>query len=398
MDFHPKFYFFALAATGWGISGSDRIFIEFARIWSKKKPVKIFVWREGYQMCQRQQLTGSNISYQISSMEPWYKFGFIANYFARVIEGIKTGLILKVANPESSVLYSASEFWMDSLPALILKLRYPKIKWVAAWFQTAPKPWVGFTEGERVNTYRLRAFLYWFAQLPIKPLIEKFADFILVNNEEEKKQFSNPNRLNKVIVVLGAVDVKKIRKWKLEIGDLPKVYDACFQGRFHPQKGVLELIDIWEKVVKKLPNAKLVMIGDGPLRKQVESRIKNYELRENILLTGYMFDGEEKYRIFSQSKLAVHPAFYDSGGMAAAEAMAFGIPAVGFDLTSFKSYYPKGMMKIKIGDLNTFAKVVLNLLNSSYERKKLGQQALSMIRNNWSWDLRAKGVLKKISL
>ena len=57
-------------------------------------------------------------------------------------------------------------------------------------------------------------------------------------------------------------------------GPKSKKYDAVFIGRFHPQKGVLELIDIWKRVVNKKPQAKLAMIGDGPLMKKVQLKIK----------------------------------------------------------------------------------------------------------------------------
>ena len=128
----------------------------------------------------------------------------------------------------------------------------------------------------------------------------------------------------------------------------------------------------------------------------VKGKVKREKLEKNIALTGYLFDGEEKYKIFSQSRLVVHPAFYDSGGMAAAEAMVFGIPTVGFDLKAFKSYYPQGMMKVKIGDLNSFAKVIIKLLDDPRLATKIGGQALEMIEKNWSWDKRAAQVFNQI--
>ena len=213
-----------------------------------------------------------------------------------------------------------------------MKVRYPKIKWVATWYQTAPNPFVGYAEGDRAKKYRLSALLYWLSQLPIKPLISVFADFVLVNNEEEKKQFPKLNSKKRIIVVYGAVDLERITNYKLEFKNLPKVYDAVFQGRFHPQKGAVELIEIWKKVVDKNKNAKLAMIGDGPLMDDIKLQITNYKLEKNIKLFGYVFDGIKKYKIFSQSKIVVHPAFYDSGGMASAEAMAFGLPCIGFNL------------------------------------------------------------------
>ncbi|HCB22829.1 hypothetical protein A3H81_01585 [Candidatus Daviesbacteria bacterium RIFCSPLOWO2_02_FULL_38_18] len=374
-----KIYIFALAAAGQGISGGDRIFIEFARRWSKEIPVTIYLWEQGFQMCQRQHLEISNVKFLISEMESWKRLGFIINYFARIIEGIRLGLTTKLENSKDTIVYSASEFWMDSLPALILQLRFSKIKWAAAWYQTAPSPLKGFSG----------ALPYWLVQLPIKPLINRFANFVLVNNDEEKKQFHN------AVVVLGAIDLQKIKIWKSKYKNLPKIYDAVFQGRFHPQKGVLELIDIWKLVIAKKPDAKLVMIGDGPLMESVKLEVKKEKLENNIKLTGYLFDGKEKYRIFSQSKVVVHPAFYDSGGMASYEAMAFDLPCVGFNLSSYSSYYPKGMEKAPEGDLKLFADKILQLLVDKKLYGKVAGNAYQLVAN-MTWDKRARQILDQV--
>ena len=50
-------------------------------------------------------------------------------------------------------------------------------------------------------------------------------------------------------------------------------------------------------------------------------------------------------RIFKDSKIVLHAAIYDSGGMAACEAMACELPGVSFDLPALKTCYPKGMFK-----------------------------------------------------
>jgi glycosyltransferase involved in cell wall biosynthesis len=389
-------HFFALAALGAGLSGSDRIFIEFARRWSKEFPIDIHLWKEGYEMCRRQTLSGKNINFKISNMKPWSNFGFSVNYFARILEGVRLGFKVNLDNSKSTLLYSASDFWMDSLPCFILKLRFPRIKWIATWYQTAPNPFKGFTEGDREKKYRLNALFYWLSQLPIKPLISGLSDFVLVNNEEERHQFSKQDAKGKVKVVLGAVDVQKINKWILKRGNVLKIYDAVFQGRLHAQKGPVELVEIWKKVVDKKKDAKLAVIGDGPLKRSMKIRIKKLKLENNIKLFGYVFDGSVKYNIFSKSKIVVHPAFYDSGGMAAAEAMAFGLPCVGFNLKSYRSYYPKGMLKVRIGDLKTFAENVLELLSDQEYRNRIGKQAFDMINKSWSWDQRAKEILEYV--
>lgn len=391
-----KIHIFALAAHGVGLSGSDRIFIEFARRWSQELQVNIFLWTEGREMCQTQHLEGQNINFVVSSMTPWKNLGFMINYFARIFEGIKLGLTLRLANSTDNLLYSASDFWMDTLPCFILKIRFPKVKWVATWYQTAPNPFTGYAEGQRETKYRFRALLYWLSQFPIQPIISRFADFVLVNNESERQQFPSLGKNGKVLVVLGAVDVTKIRKWIAQTGKIPKVYDGIFQGRFHPQKGVVELIKIWKKVVDRNKNAKLAMFGNGPLMEDVKLKINKLNLDKNIKLFGYVFDGPKKYTVFSQSKVVVHPAFFDSGGMASAEAMAFGLPCVGFDLKSYTSYYPKGMVKVKIGDLDEFAGEILKLISDNKHREKIGREASDMINKHWSWDQRAREVLNYV--
>lgn len=384
---NQKIYIFALAAQGEGISGSDRIFIEFARYWSLKNRLEIFVFEDGHKMCFKQGLDLSKIKFCILTK---------AGYIARIFKGIKIGLTLKLENNESVIVYSASEFWMDSLPAFILKLRFPRIKWLAAWYQTAPNPLKGFTEDNINHRDRIGAFIYFLVQLPIKLLIKRFAGFVLVNNNNEKKVFPVHDKRGKAVVVLGAVDLERIKKWKKKNKKTEKIFDAVFQGRFHFQKGVLELIDIWKMVVNENKYAKLVMIGDGPLKKNVELRIKNLELSDNIILTGYLFDGEEKYRIFSQSKMVVHPSFYDSGGMASLEAMAFGLPCVGFNLSSFKHYYPKGMIKVKTGNLAGFADKILQLLSDKQLYRMMQKETEALISKDSSWKNRARQILDQV--
>jgi glycosyltransferase involved in cell wall biosynthesis len=390
-------HIFAYAALGKGLSGGDRIFIEFARRWSLRNKVKIYLWREGYQICKKQNLTNSKVQFKISLMEPWWRMGFMVNYFARIIQGVYIAFSIKIENNSDTIIYSASEFWMDAIPAFISKKRFPQIKWAAAWYQTAPNPLVGFSQKDRKNKYRFNALAYWLMQWPMKKLITNFSDFVIVNNEEERKEFKDLDKKKRVIICLGAVDLESVKKFQKNNRGLSKIYDAVFQGRFHPQKGVLELIDIWKQVVSKKPEATLVMIGDGPLMKKVRQKINDENLAKNIKVLGFVFDGDKKYRIFSQSKIVLHPAFYDSGGMAAAEAMAFGLPAIGFNLPAYESYYPQGMVKVKIGSIEEFAKTIEKLLVNKAYYKEFSTSAQEMINKSWSWDNRAETILSKIN-
>ncbi len=379
-----------MASHGTGLSGGDRIFIEFAKRWSKHHQITIVTWTEGIAMMQRQGLKeNSNLDFFRIHVP---QVSFLLSYIYRIVASLWQSVSFRIDQPEKTIIYSSSEFWMDSLPCAVLKLRYPQLKWAATWYQTAPSPLKGFSGGVRQQAYRLNAFMLWATQLPIKPLLNKFADNVLVNNELEKLIFPNKH----TVVVLGAVDTDQIKLYLKRHPGGQKKYTAIFQGRFHPQKGVIELVDIWQMVVSQNKNAKLAMIGDGPLMREVKKRIKTLGLEKNIDLVGYLFDGEQKYKLFSQSLMVVHPAFFDSGGMATAEAMAFGIPAVGFDLPAYSTYYPVGLIKAPVGDLNAFANEILSLLKDSSRRNILGFKAGKFIHSSYSWDHRTSQILRQI--
>lgn len=389
------FHIITMSTYGKGLSGGDRIWIELSKRLGKKFPVFVYLWEEGKAIAEREGL--KDVNFVLWSAKRWARFGFFIDYFARIFIAIFNSLFLKLDNSSSTIIYSASEFWQDSLPSFILKLRYPKIKWIAAWYQTAPNPFKGFKENGVLNILpNLRVLLYWFVQQLVKPLIQKYSDFVFVTSEPDRQQFVGQQHQDKVIVIKGGVDLDKVEFFQAKYKNLPKIYDAVFQGRFHPQKGVIELIDIWKRVVEKRPDAKLAMIGDGPLMEEVKSRVTNNQLTNSVILFGYVFDGPKKYKIFSQSKVVIHPAFYDSGGMAAAEAMAFGLPGVSFDLDALKTYYPSGMVKVPIGDIDKFSEQIIHLLTDQKFYEHLKKQALTLIHKNWSWDSLTERVLNKL--
>jgi len=136
------------------------------------------------------------------------------------------------------------------------------------------------------------------------------------------------------------------------------------------------------------------MIGSGPLEADVKTKVDKLGLSSNIELLGFR-DGNEKYEVFKLSKIVVHPATYDSGGMSACEAMAWGLPGVSFDLEALKTYYPKGMVKTPCYDKQEFAENILRLLDGGYMYDRLSKDALGWARE-WGWEVRSREILEKV--
>jgi len=298
-------------------------------------------------------------------------------------------------------VYSSSDFWPDSLPAFFMKIKNPKLIWIAGYYLSAPNPFAENSPYKGKDFYR--GLFYWLTQLPAFYIIREFADYVFVTSKPDVNKFvTNKRGKAKVVVIQGGVDTTEAKKYLTRVNrkdslkrSMAKKYAACFVGRFHYQKGVLDLIDIWKKVCQKQPKAKLAMIGIGPLEGKIKEKIKKAKLDKNIDLLGFK-DGKEKYQIFKQSKLILHPATYDSGGMAAAEGMAWGLPGVSFDLQALKTYYPKGMIKTPEEDLDKFAQNVTKLLEDRHFYADTSREAIDLIHQVWDWDVRARKVFQQV--
>ncbi len=373
-------------------SGGDTIFLQFIKNWQKKIDITVIGSAESKRLLRRYQLKPKFIqSDSINNNCYPTTLNIILHCFRRTFKAFKIFLKHKKIFKESEYCYTASDFIPDFIFGLLYKSVNPKGEWFCAQYLFAPSP---SDKNTPYRTQPLKGFLYYFFQKITKKLANKYADIIFITSEPDKKYFPG----KKVIVVQGGVDITSSEKYLKSNKVKPvssRQFDAVFIGRLHPQKGVLELVDIWKIVVNKIPSAKLALIGDGQLKKDLESKIKEYKLNKNITLFGFR-SGEKKYKIFKESKIVLHPAIYDSGGMAVAEAMAWGLPGVSFDLESLKTYYPEGMLKSPLNNYQHFAGNIIRLLKDKKLYNQISSEALKLIRNKWDWSKRSQKIYNQI--
>lgn len=387
-----RLHIIANAALGPGLSGGDRIFIELARRAARKGyAVNVFVWEEGLAMCKRNCL--ENVNYIVWPARSFAKFGLPLSYLLRTIKGCIRAFRHECDN-DNCVIYSASDFWPDSLPGFLMSRKLRGSKWIGSLYSFAPNPLskAGRRYVKGIGSL-IKYLLYYLSQKPAYWLIKKYADMVFVTNEPDRSKFVTRNRsIDRIVAVKGGVDLELLVRIP---APKEKKHDAIFIGRIVPQKGVLELIEIWRLVCEKKRDARLALYGDGPLMEKVKERIKRYNLENNIDLFGFV-DGISKVEGIKASKIVVHPSVYDSGGMAAAEAMACGLPGVSFDIEALRTYYPKGMLKAPIGNYERFANLVVKLLvdRRLYEKTKMDALELA---HEWGWEIVIENILREIT-
>ena len=385
-------YFLSVSYLESGLSGGDRILVEFLRFWGKAFQRYVVAAEDFFVLLKKERV---NVEKEIVLL-PQKKYdidtitGRIIYVFERLIKDIQWQK-KRYTYQKGDIVYSSSDFWPDFLPALLMKLRNPKLIWIAGFYLFAPKPW------DKNSPYKgkhfIKGLLYYLTQLPAYFFIKRYADIVFVTSEPDRAKFVTKKRPSeRVMVIQGFVCMHEIRPLLEKFRDEPKEFDGCFMGRLHYQKGCLELLLIWKRVLEKKPNARLAIIGDGPLREEMEKRVKELGIEKNVKFFGTLL-GEEKYRVFARSRVMLHPATYDSGGMSMAEGMAFGLPGVSFDLEALKTYYPRGVIKTLCYDLDAFADNILRLLEDKSLYQHLSNEARKLIYTVWDNEKRSKELL-----
>jgi len=100
-----------------------------------------------------------------------------------------------------------------------------------------------------------------------------------------------------------------------------------FVGRLGREKNVFFLLDAFEAILKVVPESKLLIIGDGPERRNMEKIVAKKGLKESVIFTGYL----DKVRVFtalSCAELLLFPSKTETQGLSIVEGLCMGTPAV----------------------------------------------------------------------
>ncbi|KKL89618.1 hypothetical protein LCGC14_1912890 [marine sediment metagenome] len=140
---------------------------------------------------------------------------------------------------------------------------------------------------------------------------------------------------DKLQTILNAIDLKLINKKKKEkISMYNKLFDNVniikfiTIGRLVDQKGHNYLIGSFLKVKKRVPNSKLIIIGDGTLRQKLEMQIKKGGLKDDVLLLGFK---ENPIKYLAKSDIFVLPSKFEGLPTVLLLALACGLPIISTD-------------------------------------------------------------------
>lgn len=96
-------------------------------------------------------------------------------------------------------------------------------------------------------------------------------------------------------------------------------------GRFDAQKNHTFLLDIFKECVKMVPNAKLLLVGDGEGKIRMQEKVKSLGLEDKVIFTGVRSDVPD---LLQAMDIFVFPSLYEGVPVTMIEAQASGLPCV----------------------------------------------------------------------
>lgn len=159
----------------------------------------------------------------------------------------------------------------------------------------------------------------------------KFDKVVCVSKSVEQALIRKYGPLN-TCVLYNVVDDQTITQRAKEAVCLPTKIRPCLVavGRLVPQKGYGRLLRVHEKLVKNGYKHALMIVGDGPLRKEISEYIISHHLDETVFLLG---NQENPYKYMVAADLVVCASIVEGFGMVISESVICGVPAISTDVS-----------------------------------------------------------------
>lgn len=165
----------------------------------------------------------------------------------------------------------------------------------------------------------------------MKYLIDKNANYLLACSNEAAgelylKKDSRVKVINNGIEIERFIEKRFSKEEYRKLIDLPeRAFILGHVGGFRPEKNHYKLVDIFNNIHKNNQNAHLVLVGDGKLKKEIENRVKELNIQENVHFLGVRDDIPQILKTFD---VFVFPSLYEGLGIAVIEAQVSGLYCV----------------------------------------------------------------------
>ena len=160
---------------------------------------------------------------------------------------------------------------------------------------------------------------------------------------------------------------------------------ALFVGRVAFEKNIGFLLQMWVHLIKKIPNALLVVAGEGPAEASLHALSKKLGLENHVKFLGYLDRNTDLNDCYRSADVFVFSSKSETQGLVLLEAMAQGTPVVAIAELGTKSILIEGEGALIAPDEEIeFAHKVERVLGDKKLRKQLSDAGLKYVKTSWT--------------
>lgn len=140
--------------------------------------------------------------------------------------------------------------------------------------------------------------------------------------------------------------------------------------RLSPQKSPLTFVKTAISVIKRIPDAYFVMVGDGPLRHQIEDTLQKADIADHVILTGVRRDVPELLHSFD---LFLLTSLWEGLPRVIPQAMAAGVPVIASKVDGSAEIIKHNVngLLVEPNDVESISDEITELLNSPHSTPRL---------------------------
>ena len=195
----------------------------------------------------------------------------------------------------------------------------------------------------------------------------------------------------KSMVIYNGVDTERfkrrngdsrVKKLREDIGGEEIILNVA---RFTGQKGQIYLLRAFSEIAKERNRAKLVMIGNGPLKKRLRKEAERLGIGRNVLMLSDV--KEEALPLYYDSADAFAlPSLYEPASLALLEALSSGVPTVASKVGGIPEMMKDCGLYSRPRDHKSIQKAIETLLSERDLSRRLSESGRRLMRREHDWD------------
>ena len=209
------------------------------------------------------------------------------------------------------------------------------------------------------------------------------------------------------IICLTTSDAKEIQKYgakktKIKIisnGINTELFERCdsndnyllWVGRYVPEKGLTYLVDALIEIFKEFKDKKIYLIGEGPLKNEIERKIRNNNL-ENFFILRNNCTQKEIADLMKKCEVYLLPSLKEGFPKSILEAISCGKPVI--TTNSLKEIVGVAGITVQPGNIKELENAIREVLSNPLKWRQSASIECEYLKKNWSWDIISPKIVK----